>query len=237
MAMTKDLMWSDAGSPGHIFVFTNNGRGSFGSNAVYTLGNVPDSPVAVDVNNDGKLDLICPNQISKSLSVLTNNGNGGFQRASSPATGSDGGPYSLVAADVNNDGKPDLICVNSGCPTIGHTLSVLINNGGGVFTLASTPSVGREPNSVVATDVNGDGKVDLICANINDSTLSVLTNDGSGSFSLNATMVVGSYPLKLIATDINGDGKVDLVCANYSDNTLMVLTNNGSGIFGSNTTV
>jgi hypothetical protein len=107
----------------------------------------------------------------------------------------------------------------------------------GNFVLASTPGVGDAPNCVVAADVNGDGKVDLISANSYDSTLTVLTNNGSGSFGSNATLNVGNEPVWVVAADVNGDGKLDLISANYYDSTLTVLTNNGSGGFGSNATL
>lgn len=232
-----DLIWSQPGLPGHIYVFTNNGSGGFGSNAVYTVGNTPNLPLAANVNGDGKPDIICANGGSQTLSVLTNNGSGGFILAASPATGADGTPIGLVAADINNDGRLDLICGNVGGAVVGHTLSVLTNNGSGGFNLASTPSVGARPVSVAAIDINGGSDVDLICANQNDNTLSVLTNNGSGSFGSNATLTVGSNPIKVVAADINGDGKPDLICANLKSDTLSVFTNNGSGVFGSNSTL
>jgi len=71
---------------------------------------------------------------------------------------------------LTGDGKPDLISANSGWFGSADTLSVLTNNGSGGFTLASTPTVGRTPASVTATDVNGDGKVDLISANFDGHT-------------------------------------------------------------------
>ncbi len=79
-------------------------------------------------------------------------------------------------------------------------------------------------------DVNGDGKPDLICANVFANTLTVLTNDGSGGFGFYATLTVGNNPFCVIAADINGDGRLDLVSAN-EDATLSVLTNNGIGGF------
>jgi hypothetical protein len=101
----------------------------------------------------------------------------------------------------------------------------------GNFVLASTPGVGVGPSCVVAADVNGDGKLDLISANSYGSTLTVLTNNGSGSFGSNATLNVGNEPVWVVAADVNGDGKLDLISANANTNTLTVLTNNGSGGF------
>jgi hypothetical protein len=109
------------------------------------------------------------------------------------------------------------------------------------FAITSTNLGSTNPynNQFVAADVNGDGKLDLICPNPDDGTLTVLTNNGSGFFSSNATYAIGSYPMPLVAADIKGDGKVALICGIATDNTLqqnvlIVLTNNGSGVFGSN---
>lgn len=233
-----DLITSDAGFPiGHIFVYTNNGSGSFIFNASYNVGNSPLGLCIADVNNDGKLDIICPNAADKTLSVLTNDGSGGFKIASSPATGSDGKPGSVIAVDIEHDGKPELICVNTGYPVAGTTLSVLTNGGNGFFKLASTPTIGRTPSGLVATDCDGDGLEDLICANYLDKNLWVLTNNGSGQFIYMATVTLGFYPFILTAADFNGDGKLDLLCANNTGNTVVTFTNNGSGGFGSNATV
>ena len=56
------------------------------------------------------MDLISANYGANTLSVLTNNGSGGFVLASSPGVGD--GPASVTAADVNGDGKVDLISAN-----------------------------------------------------------------------------------------------------------------------------
>jgi hypothetical protein len=211
-----------------LTVLTNNGYGAFGSNATY---NVPDSPVyvmAVDVNGDGKLDLITAN-VGNSVTVLTNNGDGTLTFSSTYTVGNS--PINVVAADVNGDGKLDLVAANSD-----NTLTVLTNNGNGTFTFSSTQIVGYSP-FVTAADVNNDGKVDLITANYSDDTVTVLTNNGSGRFTTASTSQVGFSPYSVTTTDLNGDGKVDLVIANQGGNgdggngTLTLLANNGKGTF------
>src|ERR1039458_2413099 len=155
---------------------------SFNLSSSPGAGNDPNSAATADANGDGKMDLISANYYGSSLSVLTNNGSGGFVLSGTYTVGN--GPIQVVTSDVNGDGKVDLICANS----VGtdSTLSVLTNNGSGGFVLSGSYSVGTGPHSVVAVDVNGDGKVDLITTNWGSNgegnTLTVLTNNGSGGF-------------------------------------------------------
>jgi Concanavalin A-like lectin/glucanases superfamily/FG-GAP-like repeat len=218
-----------------LSVLTNDGVGGFVLSGTYPVGGYPSPVITADVNKDGKTDLISVNGLDSSLSVLTNNGSGGFVLAGTYHVSNP--PTSVVAADVNGDGNVDLISANwggGGSGGVGTTLTVLTNNGTGGFAVASSPIVDNLPFSVTAADVNGNGKIDLICASWGNNILSVLTNNGSGGFVLSCTNVVGNEPRSVIAADVNGDGKVDLICANTgngSGNTLTVLTNNGNGRF------
>jgi FG-GAP-like repeat len=109
-----------------LSVLTNNGSSVF--NVAYNLnvGSEPYSVTAADVNGDGKMDLICADSASfqnpaGTLIVFTNNGAGIFVSNATYAVGN--GPESVVTADVNGDGRLDLISVNSGT----NTLSILTN--------------------------------------------------------------------------------------------------------------
>jgi len=146
-------------------------------------------------------------------------------------------PVSVIAVDVTGNGKLDLVSANAHFLSGGSgTLTVLTNNGSGIFGSNATYSAGSGTSWVAAADVNGDGHVDLISANSAGNTLTVLTNDGHGVFGSNATLIAGSGPNFVAVADVNGNSYPDLITANLNDNTLTVLTNNGSGIFGSNAT-
>ena len=93
-------------------------------------------------------------------------------------------PYCVTAADVNNDGKLDLISANYQA----NTLTVLTNNGAGAFVLSATLNLGYGPSYVVAADINGDNKPDLISANYDDSTLTVMTKNGNGGLGIKGTI-------------------------------------------------
>jgi hypothetical protein len=218
-----------------LSVLTNSGIGGFGSNAIYSVAAGPRSVTAADVNGDHKLDLICasygpfPNY-GNTLSVLTNDGSGGFALACSPLAGA--GVMSVAAVDINGDAMTDLATANFNA----DTLSVLTNAGTSQFALAATLPVGDTPCSVAAADVNGDDKVDLVCANFGSGpdspgALMVLTNNGNGDFSLHMSYATNDQIASVVTADVNGDLKVDLICANYVAGSVSVFTNDGSGGF------
>ena len=156
------------------------GPPSFAAQQTFATGTNPTSVAAVDVNGDGKPDLVFTNSGDNTVSVrLNTTASGGstlsFAGRQNFATGSN--PTSLVAADVDGDGRPDLIVANNESSNV----SVFINTttGGAVtpsFAGQRFLSSGRGPGAVTATDVNGDGKPDLILGNIIDNTISVLLN-------------------------------------------------------------
>ncbi len=210
---------------GTLTILTNNGSGGFALASSPIVGGGSRWVVAGDVNGDGKVDLITANYGSgnHSLTVLTNDGTGGFSRASSPVLSS--APYAVAAADVNGDGKLDLITANAD-----GTMTVLTNNGVGAFAIASSANLNGNPRSITVF-TNVDGNLNVVTANQYNNTLSVMTNNGHGTFAL-ATLVTGAnQPLMVSAVDVNGDAKIDLICANYGNNTLSVWTNDGSGGF------
>ena len=98
------------------------------------------------------------------------------------------------------------------------------------FAPALTASTGGGPIAMALGDFNGDGKADLVTANL-ANTVSVLLGNGDGTFRPHADLNVGSKPLGVTVGDFNGDGKQDLAVVNQLGNSLSILLGNGDGTF------
>lgn len=202
---------------------------SFATATNYAVGDNPNSGVAADFNADGKTDLAIGNVLHRNVSVLLNNGNGTFAGAVNYLV--DFNPESLAAADFNGDGKLDLAIGNFlGGATSAGTFSILIGNGDGTFQAAVTQPVGT-PFGIAATDLNADGKQDLIAASASTDKVSVLLGNGNGTFQTPVTYPVGSAPRTLAIADFNGDTKPDVAVTNSGggSTTISILIGNGDG--------
>lgn len=161
--------------------------------------------------------------LSNNIAVLLNDGIGGF--GGLPTLYAAGGDYpaNVVAADVNGDGNADIITANG----LSDDVSVLLNNGSGVFDAAVAYDVGADfPIDVSVADVNGDGFADIVTASGNSDNVSVLLGNGSGGFAapiLYGAGGDGTYHSAL--ADVNGDGRIDIVTTNSLSNDLSVLLN------------
>src|SRR5438128_2134197 len=142
---------------------------------LFSSGGFSANSVAVaDVNGDGKPDLLVANFCTAApcegdgnVGVLLGNGDGTFQPVVIYGSGAQNA-VSIAVADVNSDGKPDVLvtnnCATSTCDA--SAVGVLLGNGDGTFQAAvDYPSGGLSPSSVVVGDVNGDGKPDLLVGN------------------------------------------------------------------------
>src|SRR5262249_21944804 len=125
-------------------------------------------------------------------------------------------PTSVAIADLNGDGRPDLV-VTGGIANATNNVSVLLGNGDGTFIGGASYTAGSGVFSVVVCDLNGDGRPDIVTANYGATSVSVLLGNGNGTFASPVNYYAGSAPFSLAAADLNGDGKLDLAVADRVD--------------------
>lgn len=204
-----------------IWVFENDGSGSFASVDEYTLtnGEVPTEAVTAKVDDDDYEDVITANKQSDSVSVFLNKGDNGSKgdRFHGPdhysLKGGARNPVQLVAADMDGDGDPDVVTANSQSDNI----SVLTNDGDGTLSDQGATSVGNTPLGVTTGDFDDDGFPDVAVANSDDNEVEVLGNKTLLNGSWNglekdvAFLDTNSGPESVTAADLlNSDGAIDL---------------------------
>jgi hypothetical protein len=186
------------------------------------------NPVAIaigDFNAPSFTDTAVVNKDDDTLSILLGNGDGTFLQHQTLATGD--GPSDVAAIDIDEDGDIDLLVVNE----FDGTLMVFTNDGAGSFTLTETVDAGEgRPKSVDPTEVDGDGKTDVVVSADDDEAAAlgafrqsspgamiVLRGRGDGGFEAPLRFQAGFNPRRASLADLNGDGRIDVLVANSGD--------------------
>jgi hypothetical protein len=176
-----------------LAILLGNGDGTFSAPVYYyDAGNT--TLLVADYNGDGRLDIAVGSgsaSPSAQTAILFGNGDGTFQQAIFPDNLN--GFVANFTADLNNDGKPDLI----------STAQVALGNGDGTFTLLPVMPVQTYGIVSALTDLNGDGKLDALVP-----LFGVLLGNGDGTF---GSLINTPMPNPVLTPDMNGDGLPDVV--------------------------
>ena len=222
----------------------NNGAGTFGAKVEYPVASWTQDLAAGDFNGDGRIDLVVTiNDPQIGLSLLTGRGDGTFNAQVNFANTSGFDSPAVVAADLNNDGKLDVViahqiaCYTAPC-TVTQLMSIMIGNGDGTFQPTREIAVGRGMSKIAVGDFNRDGIKDLAIAGDN-SRVYRLNGVGDGTFVQQPTLTLipdvnntGMDNTDIDVADFNGDTIQDLVVAvSLNGSRTAILIGNGDGTF------
>ncbi len=212
-----------------IEILAGRGDGSFAAPVNLPLAQIPGSLLAVDVNGDGILDLVFVDlqQKSDKVWVMPGNGNGTFGQPVGTDVGSGGG--NLSYADLNHDGKMDLLVADPSS----NAFAVLLGNGDATFqTPVFYAATAQEPATSVAPLHLGDGSTALFILDYITGNLLNVIAASDGTIHLPRIQFVGSNPVGVAAASLSGNPRNDLLIADGGAPKLYVLSNQGQGQFG-----
>lgn len=207
------------------------------------VGAGPIQVVTTDLDGDGKPDLIVANASVGKFSIYQNISTNGSLAAGSfaarvdvpvlPSSGTS--PYVIGAADLDGDGRPDVMTLSADSNMISifrnvSTPGILTTNS---FAARMDIPAGNVLRGLAVQDLNGDGKPEMVTVNqTSPGSISIFQNlstSGNLSFAARVDFAVGNIPQGLAIGDLDGDGQPDIAVANYSSSTISVFRNAGIG--------
>jgi uncharacterized protein (TIGR03437 family) len=201
----------DASGQGHIAILLGHGDGTFGTPSSIAAGSFPFYLATGDFNSDGKLDLAvtylsATGSGSVGVLVLLGKGDGTFATPVNYPVGL--APATIVAADFNGDGKLDLAVLDAELGIV-NKLWVLVGKGDGTFRTAVSTATGTRSGYLSYADLNHDGKLDAVIADLIGSDMAVLMGNGDGTFQPPTLYLAAAQPVSVGIQPL-GDGNTAL---------------------------
>ena len=213
-------------SVGGLGVSLGIASGGFGPELVIEGTEESKSPVLVDFDSNGTLDIVVANDNQDSISFYSGDGAGQFLESTVFDIGHRA--FSVTSADFDGDGNLDLAVAGR----FDDQVSILLGDGGGDILSTETVSA-NDATAIVAGDFNNDGVQDIAVTNSGSGEISLLTGNGDGTFASAIDSLVSATPfttLSLSTADIDGDGIVDIAVGNSSEDTVTILFGSSTGL-------
>jgi hypothetical protein len=185
---------------------------------------VHSNPLLADLDGDGAPDVVVLNQAGRIL----------WRRGQPRGPGTFAPP---ITVNPDNPARDVAVVRTALGPVVaavaarGAQVSLYADRGGRFVTLGHV-ATGRLPAQILSSDMNGDGRPDLVVRNAGDDTVSLLLGDGRGGFAPAGTVPVGADATDVSLADLNGDGRPDLVVSNAASGVVRVFPNQGGAAFG-----
>jgi len=215
----------------NLSIYSNAGNGSFNILPPVSVGSAPERVILADLDGDGRLDAVTADFGANGVSVLRNLGRDasgwlGFAPPQAYPTGLHA--WRVIAAELNGQPGLDLAVLNGDS----SQLSILLNNGAGLFAAAVNYPTGPAPASLASADFDHDGDNDIMVGSTQSTNLLLFLNNGDGTFPPASPLNVG-IARGMLAADLDSDGWADLAgIAGSSSTGLFVLRNRGADAGG-----
>ena len=203
-----DIAIADTQSAPAISVLLATSPGVFNRQADYTVPiQLPDSPVAADLNGDLALDLIVRDWNAPKLAILWNNGDGTFRNG--PTVQLTNPAASFVVGNFDRAGGLDLATIECPEPAGGPcSLNIYLGHNNGTFTRSQSVKMSGVAGALHAADLNGDSKLDLALAR--GTQVLLRWGQGNGTFSVPTYLTPNGHDFvnDITVADFNNDGKL-----------------------------
>jgi hypothetical protein len=206
--------------------------GTFGPPRIFSAGTGINAMALADLDRDGRVDVLAglgpmptDKSIAGGMTSFMNTPDGHFGEGG-PGDGSSTG---IATADLNGDGRPDIVLVEQ----LHDRISVLLSRGDGTFMDPLRFPCGSQPRGLALADFDADGNLDVATGLA--AGLSLLFGHGDGTFGAPVFLAGGEDHTSVVSGDFDGDHLPDLAANNSTAGDVSVFLGMGGGTFGPQT--